>query len=166
MPRTLPSEYLTARQQLAAAGAAWLDLFIVELAPGQVARLVNNPVHVTCDSLVYQACNAQLPGLEEVGDGSNASFTLRMSNASGLPLAAVEQDQVLGRPVTCAIVLESELDGGFIDDLTWVFTATACAARRSTIAFELGRAASLQRVPADSFRRSVFPQLPRARLQR
>lgn len=166
MPRDLPASYLTARQQLASAGAAWLDLFIVQLAPGQVARLVRNPVHVTCGVDVYQACNIEIPGIEEVGEGANASFTLRMSNASGLPLAAVESNQVLGEPVTCSIVLESELASGLVPGLTWVFEAIRCKARRSVIAFELGRAASLHRCPSDTFRRSVFPQIPRARVVR
>jgi hypothetical protein len=96
---------------------------------------------------------------EEVSEASTGEARVRVVNASGLAMAAVDRGgALLGRRATLYLVHESGL-ADFALGLRWEYRVLAVEASGAEAVLVLGHPADLDRVPSRVFTRAEFPQL-------
>lgn len=161
MMRTVPAAYLIARSLLARRTAV-LELLEVTITPGTVARLANNPEHVECGGLLFQAASFEVDGIAEDAEGAIPRLSVTLSNVGREPAAQLEAGFILGQPVTFYLADEADLSA-LPAGLSWTFIVTSApAVSASSARFEAGPPAVLHTVPGMVYERSRFPGiLPR-----
>lgn len=136
---------------------AWLWLVEVESAsPGKFFRLAGVGRHVVAEGQVWQACSLKVDAPQESSDGSIGEGSITIPNVSRLPLAFVEDGDLIGQPLRLILAHESDLT---VLAISWsVLILRARIDARAAI-FDIGSPAEVERVPSRIMDRRAFPQL-------
>lgn len=156
--RTLSAQIEAARRLIHGDGA-WLWLVEVEsVESGKRFRLAGAGQHVTANSKLWQACSLKVDPPTESGDGAIGDASITIPNVSRIPLAFVEDGDLLGQPITLMLAHESAFTD-LVGCPSWRLLILRCRIDASAAVFGCGSAAEVERVPSRVMDRRAFPQL-------
>lgn len=156
--RTLSAQIEQARR-LIHGDQAWVWLVEIEsVEPGKHFRLAGAGAHITAAEKLWQACSLDVSPPAESGDGSIGEATITLPNVSRLPIAFVEDGDLLGRPITLTLAHESAFED-LVGCPSWRLLVLRCRIDAMAAVFECGAPAEVERIPSRVMDRRAFPQL-------
>lgn len=156
--RTLSAQIEQARR-LIHSDQAWIWLVEIEsVDSGKYFRLAGAGTHITADGKLWQACSLDVQPPSESGDGSSGEGSITIPNVSRLPIAFVEDGDLLGQPLTLTLAHESVF-GDLVGCPSWRLKVLRSRIDAAAAIFEVGSPGEVERIPSRVMDRRAFPQL-------
>lgn len=153
------SAQIEAARRLMHTDQAWIWLVEIEsVESGKHFRLAGVGTHVTAASKVWQACSLRIEPPSESDDGAIGEASVTVPNVSRLPLAFVEEGDLLGQPIRIYLAHESHLST-LTGVVSWETRILRARIDAKAAIFECGSPAEVEQIPSRVMDRRAFPQL-------